>query len=97
MLDHHVGRSMAVKAPAKFIYASLTSGDPCPWVRKRSALISSLAVDAFHGRYIVPCFFGSAANPAGRLSECLPQLWHCDPVIDFVGRTVTIVKSRISA
>ena len=54
---------MAVEAPAKFVYASLTPGDPCPWVRQKSGL---RAVDSFAGRYIVLCFFGSAGDPAGR-------------------------------
>jgi predicted 2-oxoglutarate/Fe(II)-dependent dioxygenase YbiX/peroxiredoxin len=54
---------MAIEAPAKFVYANLTPGDPCPSVRQRSGL---RAVDSFAGRYIVLCFFGSAADPAGR-------------------------------
>jgi peroxiredoxin/predicted 2-oxoglutarate/Fe(II)-dependent dioxygenase YbiX len=66
VLDEHVGHSMTVKAPAKSVYANLTPGDPCPWVRQRSGLLPSLNVDFFAGRYIVLCFFGSAADPRGR-------------------------------
>src|SRR5262245_14556940 len=61
-----MGRSMTVKEPDKFMYANLTPGDPCPWVRQRSALLPILNVDFFAGRYIVLCFFGSAADPRGR-------------------------------
>jgi peroxiredoxin/predicted 2-oxoglutarate/Fe(II)-dependent dioxygenase YbiX len=52
------------KQPAKF-YANLKPGDPCPWVRQRSSG-RGINVDGFAGRYIVLCFFGSAAYPAGR-------------------------------
>jgi peroxiredoxin len=57
---------MTVKEPDKFVYANLTPGDPCPWVRQRSASLPTLNVDFFAGRYIVLCFFGSAADPRGR-------------------------------
>jgi predicted 2-oxoglutarate/Fe(II)-dependent dioxygenase YbiX/peroxiredoxin len=57
---------MTVEAPAKFVYATLTRGDPCPWVRQRSRLRAKINVDCYAGRYIVLCFFGSAAYPAGR-------------------------------
>lgn len=44
---------------------NLTPGDPAPWFRAASTSNPSYAFDTAAGRYIVLCFFGSAADPAG--------------------------------
>jgi peroxiredoxin/predicted 2-oxoglutarate/Fe(II)-dependent dioxygenase YbiX len=57
---------MNVESPAGVSYARLTVGDPVPWIRQRTRDKAKFAVDTFAGRYIVLCFFGSAAEPRGR-------------------------------
>ena len=47
-------------------YNLLTVGDPAPWFRQRSPANPSYIFDLAAGRYILLCFFGSAADPAGR-------------------------------
>lgn len=44
----------------------LTAGDPAPWFRQRSTSNPSYVFDTAAGRYIVLCFFGSAADAMGR-------------------------------
>jgi peroxiredoxin len=41
-------------------------GDPAPWFRARANTRSDFVFDTMAGRYIVLCFFGSAAHPLGR-------------------------------
>ncbi|MEM1396406.1 MAG: redoxin domain-containing protein [Pseudomonadota bacterium] len=41
----------------------LSKGDPAPYFKQRSASNPSYAFDAAAGRYLVLCFFGSAAHP----------------------------------
>lgn len=43
-------------------YASLQPGDPAPWFHQRSFANPNFAFDTVAGRYIVLCFFGSAAD-----------------------------------
>jgi peroxiredoxin/predicted 2-oxoglutarate/Fe(II)-dependent dioxygenase YbiX len=45
-------------------YAPIAPGDPAPWFRQRSTSNPSYAFDTVAGRYVVMCFFGSAADPA---------------------------------
>ncbi|WP_411885927.1 2OG-Fe(II) oxygenase [Polaromonas sp. YR568] len=47
-------------------YSNLLAGDPAPWFRQRSFANPRYALHAAAGRYIVLCFFGSAADPLGR-------------------------------
>src|SRR5215218_10305208 len=47
-------------------YVSLTPGDPAPWFHQRSTSNAHYAFDSAAGRYVVLCFFGSAAEPLGR-------------------------------
>lgn len=47
-------------------YASLAPGDPAPWFHQRSASNPRYAFNTAAGRYIVLCFYGSAADPVGR-------------------------------
>jgi peroxiredoxin/predicted 2-oxoglutarate/Fe(II)-dependent dioxygenase YbiX len=57
---------MNVESPSGLSYARLTAGDPVPWIRQRTRDKPKFAVDVFAGRYLVLCFFGSAAEPRGR-------------------------------
>jgi peroxiredoxin/predicted 2-oxoglutarate/Fe(II)-dependent dioxygenase YbiX len=47
-------------------FASLSPGDPAPRVHQRSTTNPRYHLDTAAGRYIVLCFFASAADPAGR-------------------------------
>ena len=47
-------------------FRNLLPGDPAPWFRQRSPSNPDFAFDTVAGRYVVLCFFGSAADPAGR-------------------------------
>jgi predicted 2-oxoglutarate/Fe(II)-dependent dioxygenase YbiX/peroxiredoxin len=44
----------------------LTPGDPTPWFAARSTASPDFHFDTVGGRFIVLCFFGSAADPAAR-------------------------------
>jgi hypothetical protein len=44
----------------------LAPGDPAPWFKQRSFANPSYTFDTAAGRYIVLCFFGSAADPNAR-------------------------------
>lgn len=44
----------------------LNPGDPAPWFSVRSSVSPSHLFDLAAGQYVVLCFFGSAAHPAGR-------------------------------
>src|SRR5262249_47038181 len=44
----------------------LTAGDPLPWLRQRTRELPKCAVDAFAGRYLVICFYASAADARAR-------------------------------
>ncbi len=43
-------------------FATLAPGDPAPWFRQRSTSNPDYAFDTVAGRYVVLCFFGSAAD-----------------------------------
>lgn len=47
-------------------YFNLLAGDPAPWFRQRSFANPRYSIHAAAGRYIVLCFFASAAEPLGR-------------------------------
>lgn len=47
-------------------YVNLTPGDPAPWFHQRSFSRPKFVFDTVGGRYIVLCFFASAADPQGR-------------------------------
>jgi predicted 2-oxoglutarate/Fe(II)-dependent dioxygenase YbiX/peroxiredoxin len=47
-------------------YATLAPGDPAPWFRQRSTSNPNYSFDTVAGRYVVLCFFGSAADPAAQ-------------------------------
>jgi peroxiredoxin/predicted 2-oxoglutarate/Fe(II)-dependent dioxygenase YbiX len=44
-------------------FKSLAPGDPAPWFRQRSFANPRYVFDTAAGRYLVLCFFGTAANP----------------------------------
>jgi len=45
-------------------FVQLTAGDPAPWFKQRSLSNPHYAFDTAAGRYLLLCFFGSAAHPA---------------------------------
>jgi peroxiredoxin/predicted 2-oxoglutarate/Fe(II)-dependent dioxygenase YbiX len=47
-------------------YAILAPGDPAPWFRQRSTSNPDYSFNTVAGRYVVLCFFGSAADPAAQ-------------------------------
>src|SRR5690242_1505943 len=47
-------------------YVNLTPGDPAPWFHQRSGSNPTYAFDTVAGRWIVLCFFGTAADEDGR-------------------------------
>lgn len=47
-------------------YVSLLAGDPAPWFRQRTSANPRFAFDTVAGRYLVLCFFASAADPHSR-------------------------------
>ena len=47
-------------------YRMLEVGDPAPWFTQRSTSNANFHFDTAAGRYIVLCFFGSAADEMGR-------------------------------
>ncbi|WP_237479902.1 2OG-Fe(II) oxygenase [Lichenibacterium dinghuense] len=49
----------------QLIYANLAAGDPVPWIKQQCQGIH-FAPDAMAGRYLVFCFYGSAADERAR-------------------------------
>ncbi|MBI2768634.1 MAG: 2OG-Fe(II) oxygenase [Burkholderiales bacterium] len=47
-------------------YFNILAGDPAPWFVQRTRANANFAFDVAAGRYIVLCFFASAADPQGR-------------------------------
>src|SRR5215510_671799 len=47
-------------------YRNLLPGDPAPWFHQRSSVNPNYAFDAAAGRYLVLCFFLSAAHQRAR-------------------------------
>jgi len=47
-------------------YVSLLSGDPAPWFKQRTSANPRFAFDTTAGRYLVLCFFATAADPHSR-------------------------------
>lgn len=54
-----------LQAP-KQSFVNLAPGDPAPWFHQRSTANPRFAFDTAAGRYLVLCFFGSAAHPGAR-------------------------------
>ena len=52
---------MSEPAPKSRPYAALSPGDPAPWFNQRSLSNPNYAFSSVGGRYVVLCFFGSAA------------------------------------
>lgn len=52
--------------PANF--SELKPGDPFPWLKQRTTDMPSFALDSVGGRYLVLCFYGSTAVPAGKVA-----------------------------
>jgi predicted 2-oxoglutarate/Fe(II)-dependent dioxygenase YbiX/peroxiredoxin len=52
-------------ATPKLTYATLEPGDPAPWFFQRSYGNPRYAFHTIGGRYVVLCFFASAADPQG--------------------------------
>jgi len=47
-------------------YVSLLAGDPAPWFKQRTSANPRFAFDTTAGRYLVLCFFATAADPHSR-------------------------------
>ena len=47
-------------------FVRLTAGDPAPWFTQHTIGQREFTFDLAAGRYVVLCFFGSTASPAGR-------------------------------
>jgi predicted 2-oxoglutarate/Fe(II)-dependent dioxygenase YbiX/peroxiredoxin len=47
-------------------YTVLQPGDPAPWFHQRSLGNPNYAFSSVAGRYVVMCYYGSAADPLGR-------------------------------
>lgn len=47
------------------VFRRFEPGDPFPWFRQRNTSNPDFVFDSVGGRYIVLCFFGSAATPVG--------------------------------
>jgi predicted 2-oxoglutarate/Fe(II)-dependent dioxygenase YbiX/peroxiredoxin len=63
----------AMNAPAastQHAYVNLTPGDPAPWFTQRLGE-EGYAIHRAGGRYVVLCFFASAANEAGKAAMAL--------------------------
>jgi peroxiredoxin len=58
--------SMSAAALPSSEFVNLGPGDPAPWFHQRSTTNPRYAFDTAAGRYIVLCFFASAASPEGR-------------------------------
>ncbi|WP_416898942.1 MAG: 2OG-Fe(II) oxygenase [Minwuia sp.] len=66
----------------------LTPGDPAPWFQQRSYANPRYAFDTAAGRYIVLCFFGSAADPHAKAAIAAVRErpgFFCDDVASFFG------------
>lgn len=50
------------------VYADLMPGDPAPWFHQRSTKNPNYAFDMAAGRYVVLCFYATAAGEPGRSS-----------------------------
>lgn len=48
------------------LHVHLSVGDPAPWFHQRSSTKTNFVFSSVAGRYIVLCFFGSAADPGSR-------------------------------
>ena len=75
----------AMNAPAaaatQRAYVNLTPGDPAPWFTQRLGE-EGYAIHRAGGRYVVLCFFASAANEAGKAAMVLAV----NVISDFIGR-----------
>jgi hypothetical protein len=48
-------------------YVNLTAGDPGPWFVQHSSANPTFAFDMAAGRYVVLCFYGSAAEAHSKM------------------------------
>ncbi len=78
----------APAAPAQRAYVNLTPGDPAPWFTQRLGE-EGYAIHRAGGRYVVLCFFASAANEAGKAAMALaaenPRLFDDGGKVSFFG------------
>ena len=65
------GRRETMSAPINpsSSFVNLTPGDPAPWFHQRSTSNPNYAFDTTAGRYIVLCFYASAADGSGLTQE----------------------------
>lgn len=71
-------------------YIRLTPGDPAPWFAQRSFANPRYVIDTAAGRYIVLCFYGSAADPQG--AEALKGVLEAPGLFDDLHASVFAVS-----
>ncbi len=54
------------QAETRIAYANLEAGDPAPWFHQRNTSNPRYAFSSVGGRYVLMCFFGSAADPVAQ-------------------------------
>jgi peroxiredoxin len=78
-------------------FVNLTPGDPAPWFRQRSLANEAYVIDTAGGRYLVLCFFGSAADPHSQAAlaavKTRPNFFN-DETACFFGITVDLKDER---
>lgn len=57
------GKEVSKQGATLTSHVQLAPGDPAPWFKQRSLKNPSYSFDSAAGRYLVLCFFGSAADP----------------------------------
>lgn len=67
--------AVEIEAPGRLSYARFGAGDPLPGMGQRTRDMARCSVDAFAGRYLLLCFYGSAADLQGRaaLTAAIPH------------------------
>jgi peroxiredoxin/predicted 2-oxoglutarate/Fe(II)-dependent dioxygenase YbiX len=58
--------SAAAQPSPQRAYANVTVGDPAPWFKQRCTSNPTYAFDTVAGRYVVLCFFATAADAPGQ-------------------------------
>ena len=71
---------MSTHEPPNPSFNELEPGDPTPRFTPRTLSLPRFGVDTLAGRYIVLCFFGSAASPQGRAA--LDAMWRHRSLFD---------------
>jgi peroxiredoxin/predicted 2-oxoglutarate/Fe(II)-dependent dioxygenase YbiX len=66
--------AVAAPAPTQPAYRALQVGDPAPWFKQNSTSNPHFNFDTVAGRYLVLCFYGTAADEVGRATlACIQE------------------------